>query len=254
MDRGTPDGHNRFEEMAVAHVLGGLDDDTGREFRSHLLECGDCRARVGELRALAHDLADVERDERRLRAARAVETKRRGREADEEQPSAPPGRSRLVALMVVGAILALAAWNFTLRGNVDRLESALDASMAAAALLEFGEPGVVVQSATGVRGQVKGSEETMVLLVDGLDDERLYGLYARTDSGEVVYRRPAEPTGGRLFLMLPRPRDAATILLTAPQGPPAGEPSGLTVFEAQLPARSEDPTMRAPGAESQDAE
>ena len=61
--------HRRYEEMAVAHVLGGLTPAQGRTFRSHLLECADCRARVGELRAIAHELAGVERDEERERAA-----------------------------------------------------------------------------------------------------------------------------------------------------------------------------------------
>lgn len=239
MNRGRPaDEHRHFEEMAVAHVLGGLDEDDGRVFRSHLLECPNCRARVGELRALAHDLADVERDERRLRAAKAVETKPRKQDDGGDGKPRQRARSRLVPVMVIGAVVSLGAWNFTLRGNLERLESALDSSMAAAAVLEFGMPGEVVREADGVRGQVKAEQGTMVVLIDGLDDERPYGLYVRTEGGEVVYRRFVESTRGRLFVMIPQVEDGATLLVTRPQGAPTAEPSGLTMFETRLPPTS----------------
>src|SRR5680860_1116525 len=119
---GGRDAHHHFEQLAVAHVLGGLDDGDARVFRSHLLECPNCRARVGELRAIAHDLADVERDERRTRAANAVETKRR--EPDTERPSEPqlsPTRTVRVA-MAAGLVLliAMTGWNFLLRQNLER--------------------------------------------------------------------------------------------------------------------------------------
>src|SRR5688572_33317351 len=90
------DGHRYFEGLAVAHVLGGLDDSEGRVFRSHLLECGTCRARVGELRAISHDHADVERVELPRRPALAIATKRRAvqHESDDHRgPVASAGSS-----------------------------------------------------------------------------------------------------------------------------------------------------------------
>lgn len=237
MSAGRPqENHRRFEEMAVAHVLGGLDDTDGQAFRSHLVDCGDCRARVGELRALAHDLADVERDERRLREAKTIETKKRAGDTPEE-PAEPGPRARWVPILVILAILSLAAWNFTLRGNIAQLEASLDASMAAASVMEFGDEASVLHVARGVRGQVKADGEALVLLVDGVEDERLHGLYVRGENGDVLYRRAVSATSGRLYVMVPRPDGAETVLLTLPQsGPPASEPSGLTLFEAQLPA------------------
>ena len=83
------DRHRHYEELAVTHVLGGLSESDGRVFRSHLLDCPQCRARVGELRRIANDLADAERDERRMRAAKAVETKRRDDDDEEVEPEEP---------------------------------------------------------------------------------------------------------------------------------------------------------------------
>ena len=60
--------HDRYERMAVGHVLGGLDEVDAAAFRAHLLECADCRKRVNELRGIASDLARTEREERRAAA------------------------------------------------------------------------------------------------------------------------------------------------------------------------------------------
>lgn len=132
------DRHRYFEELAVTHVLGGLTQDDGRLFRSHLLECGECRARVGELRAIASDLADVERDERRVRAAKAVDTKRREAEEDEldlDEPPRPSRASRAVAIGGLLLVLALAGWNVVLRSNLSVQGANVGALQTANALL-----------------------------------------------------------------------------------------------------------------------
>src|SRR5690606_6579052 len=104
----------------------GLSLDQGRVFRSHLLECSACRARVGELRAIAHDLADVERDERRIRTAKRTEKK-----AEQEDEDAPAGPSRLsgrLTLLVAAGLtvlMALSVWNFMLRGRLQHAEEAM---------------------------------------------------------------------------------------------------------------------------------
>ncbi|HWB70969.1 MAG TPA: hypothetical protein VG452_02030, partial [Egibacteraceae bacterium] len=139
------EGHRYFEGLAVSHVLGGLDDSEGRVFRSHLLECGVCRARVGELRAIAHELADVERDERRVKAARAIETKRREVEEEPPEPSASSPRSvQVAALLGLVVIMGLAAWAFTLRGTVTNLQLAVDQLLKASTVRELGAPWRVV--------------------------------------------------------------------------------------------------------------
>lgn len=237
MDAGRPaDAHRRYEEMAVAHVMGGLDSSEGRIFRSHLLECPDCRARVGELRALAHDLADAERDERRVRAARAVETKPRERgedvrDMDDDERSTRP---RVMTILGVAAILALSAWNFTLRETVAEVNRDIDRSTEAAAAMEFGAAGTVEQAAAGVRGQAKTDRNALVVLIDGLDDERVYGLYLLNSDGQPVFRAAVKPTEGRLFSLIDYPDGAQRVLLTLPEEAPGVSPDGVTMFAATL--------------------
>jgi anti-sigma factor RsiW len=133
--------HRSFEEMAVSHVLGGLSEAEGRVFRAHLLECSSCRARVGELRTIASDLADVERDERRERAAKAVDTKRR---AEEELDDPDEGQVRRLPRAVLAAIFvaafALVSWNFLLRTNVANVTGKAEALEITSQVLADGSP------------------------------------------------------------------------------------------------------------------
>jgi hypothetical protein len=109
--------HHRFEELAVGHVLGGLSDDDATAFRQHLVGCRACQARVAELRDLASELAQAERQERaalRLRTetptARAL-----------ERPAEEDARRRFLrlALVAVGLIasIGLLLWNAHLRSQ-----------------------------------------------------------------------------------------------------------------------------------------
>jgi hypothetical protein len=252
MEAGRPaDQHRRYEEMAAAHVLGGLDESEGRDFRSHLLECPICRARVGELRALAHDLADVERDERRVRAARAVETKRHahGHDGEGDEPSRP-SRPRIATILAVAAILALSAWNLTLRETSARVARDMDRSAEAASVLEFGTAGTVLQRAGSIRAQAKTDGGSLVLLVDGLDDERLYMLYLVNADGRAVFRAPVRATRGRLFSLIDFPEGSERVLLMRPTEQAPQEMSGETLFEAtllpQAPAARAQPVVKAP--------
>ena len=244
MDAGRPaDAHRRYEEMAVAHVMGGLDESEGRDFRSHLLECTDCRARVGELRALAHDLADVERDERRVRAARAVETKRRdgGEDGIDQDEPHRPVRPRLMTVLGVAAILALTAWNFTLRETVAQFNQDLEHSTDAAAALEFGAPATVTKRAPGVRAQAKTDRNSLVVLLDGLEDGRVYGLYLLDAMRRPLFQAGVMPTEGRLFSLIEYPEGAEHIVVTRPKGAPGAKPDGEEVFAADLvPPRAGD--------------
>lgn len=239
----APDGphaHRPFEDMAVAHVLGGLDSDQGRVFRSHLLECTDCRARVGELRAIASELATVERDERRERSARAVEVKRREEaEEDEVADLAGPWQApRWVVAVLVAVAVVLGAYAFVVRGNVARLEQALDQRLAASAALEHGEELPVRYRAPGVDATAKANGEDVVLLLEGLEAERTYGVYLVDDtpSGAVtVYRHPLVPRDGAVFLMLPLVGAEDRLLVTAPEGGVTLDPDGQRIFEAVVP-------------------
>jgi hypothetical protein len=231
------DEHRTFEEMAVAHVLGGLGSERGRLFRAHLLECSDCRARVGELRAIAHDLADVERDERRERAAKAVETKRR---ADEQELTltAPPARApKMVLLVAFGVLLTLAAWNFMLRGQVAALQNALQLRVAETIALEFGEDlPLDYPGPPGVRGVAKRDQGRLVLLLDGLEDREV-GVYtlAGGEGVATLYAEQLWPRGGRLLVLVPLNGAEEALEVRAPSVAFTTQPEGSLLFRVRIP-------------------
>lgn len=240
------DGHRYFEGMAVAHVLGGLGEHDGRLFRSHLLECSDCRARVGELRALAHDLADVERDERRVRIPATVETKpREPDESSEEGPSAPPAPARpfspwvprVIGLVGLLALLGLAGWNFMLRGTLANQEAAVETMTEASALLQFGEEAEITSILESVDATVGTDGERLALLVDGLESGASFQVFLLNADGDVVDSdTPVVARHERLFLLLPVAEDAARLVVSpAPDGPTA-QPRGQPIMAATLPS------------------
>jgi hypothetical protein len=239
-------GHRYFEGLAVAHVLGGLDDSEGRVFRAHLLDCGSCRARVGELRAIAHDLADVERDERRVRAAQAIDTKRResDEEVDETADVIPSQRSsRMTVIVGLVLIIGLSLWNFTLRGGMQVQQEINRHLMQAGVIADSGEVWTEAFEANEVEGSVKSNETQFLLTLDGLEAERTYGVYALTSGDTRVGLYPTKTTDGatRIYHVYTLPPSTAKIMVTAPtdeDGDPAlpGEhPGGVTLYEALAP-------------------
>jgi len=242
------DEHRYFEGMAVVHVLGGLDESDGRVFRSHLLECSHCRAKVGELRALAHDLADVERDERRMRAAKAIETKRRelADEDDEEAepPPAPPGfryYPRLMILIGVVLLMGLAVWNFTLRGSLSSQQEYVDNLGDAAEVSRLGtdiEPDLHMAD---VEASIQRRDDQLVLLVTELPDDAVHGVYQLDADGGVVDAYPIRSTQGRIYLLVSLHRDARELVVTQPKASRglSEQPTGPRVLEARVPAQRE---------------
>lgn len=232
--------------MAVAHVVGGLSADQGRMFRSHLLECPSCRARVGELRAIAHDLADVERDERRLRTAKRTETKAPEDEGEPPASTVPrlSGRATLVMAAGLTILMALSAWNFVLRGRLQQSEQTMNLLRHSVGVLQDGEQwDVVVRSASSVDGQVRTLDDDMVIMVDGLL-ERTYGIYLIRSDGEIVHRALVEATDSMLYEYVvdrsPIASADTVVLLRAdelPANPDELPPNadGTTVFKANRP-------------------
>jgi hypothetical protein len=114
------DGHGQYEELVVGHVLDDLAADDAARFRSHLMNCRDCRARVAELRGIAAELADAERDE----LARAAVRTQAPRRTDQDGPADGPGLPRIrivhvtIATVIVLAIAgAMGFWNLHLRAS-----------------------------------------------------------------------------------------------------------------------------------------
>lgn len=235
------DGHRYFEGMAVAHVLGGLDESDGRVFRSHLLECSDCRAHVGELRALAHELQDVERDERRVRAAKSIETKRRegGEDERDDQPptlTTTPRVYRLLAVVAVLLVAGLAVWNFALRNELAQERAIAENVTDASQLLEFGEQvsPALLSTGPGVDARLARDEERAVLLISGVPDGEPHAIYQLSGTGGVLDSHAVQPRREKIFLLVRLREGATQLVVTQPgQGVPA-DPKGARVLTATL--------------------
>lgn len=199
--------HDRFEELAVGHVLGGLPSSDAADFRSHLTSCRDCRARVAELRGIASDLAAAEREERH-RARVKTEAPRRTEE-DVEPPPAWQVPSRTIGLTlgaVVLVLMGLAFWNFHLRdqnavmAEVTRTREAILEGLASGEVVETtlapGVDGVVVAGTedvsltlTGLPVPGEGQRVVVWLLGDAPEDHRWRGYSAaELTSGRLAWR------------------------------------------------------------------
>ena len=234
------DAHAAFEELAVRHVLGGLAEQEAQVFRAHLLECGECRARVGELRAIASDLADVERDERRQRAAKALETKRRERDRDEEGgDDRGPGSPRSLRLLFFGGIgimILLAIWNFTLRSNNIELRERLQAEQEASSVINFGTPWLTEVSPGPVVGVARESDGRLAVFVDGLAANQVYGVYILAEDDRVLNWLAVPAVDGRVRYLHDREDAAVRIeVWRPPSGTPGENPAGRQVFGASAP-------------------
>jgi anti-sigma factor RsiW len=235
--------HERYEQLAVGHVLGGLDAAEAADFRSHLLGCRDCRLRVAELRDIAADLAAAERDERvqaqvRTEVAREVE-------GDEELVDARPQRIgvRHVTVATVVVVLLAAAmgfWNLHLRTASSTYAQV--AEYRGDTLRELAS-GVLVgaELADGVQGLVVVDGEQVAFTLDGLPplaaDERLIVWLTGTDEGTVAAQRihALQLTAGMLAGHL-EDRGATELVITRERGAPTSEPSGQVLLRAELAA------------------
>jgi hypothetical protein len=234
--------HERYEELAVGHVLGGLDASDAADFRAHLLGCRDCRMRVAELRDIAADLAAAEREERSEARVR-TEVARRTAEADDGDDGHDRSqlRSGVIAIVIVVAVIvfgALAFWNLHLRTQVAALDLLVERQDAALNELAHGAA-VVVDAVAPTSGLVVvddaevafafvelpplvGGERYVVWLLGAEEgDEQI--LVARTDDRSVA---------GVTDL-----RGAREILVSVEDGPTGTSPSvGREVARADLSA------------------
>ena len=236
MERPREHAHRRYEDMAVSHVLGGLNSNDGRMFRSHLVDCQLCRARVGELRAIAHDLADVERDERRLAERRRVDTKPVEIDVDDAAPDqgSPPRRLFLLAVAGLLLLIGLMGWNFVLRSNTTRLEAQANLLERTAIGAQFGEQWNVTypEASNGVRGAVSYDAGDLTLLLDNAEDTR-HVLYLYNSGGDMIGDPYSlTPSDGRWVGMLDDVSPEAVRLELTRGAAATNGPAGVTVLEA----------------------
>jgi anti-sigma factor RsiW len=238
------EAHERYEELAVGHVLGGLSAPDAAAFRSHLLGCRDCRLRVAELRDIAADLAAAEREERAEARVRTEVARRTDVDDTDEIPRGVRTRSLGLGLaLAVVLIGALAFWNLHLRTQVaatgllvERQEAALSELATGVSVAVDADPpatGIVVvddeQVAFSFAGlpALTGTESYVVRLAGTSEEVDPAVLIARTDGGRVAGAVELLDAGelvvtiedGRIEDGPPRGRQVASADLTAGQAP-----------------------------------
>lgn len=235
MERSREPAHRQFEDMAVSHVLGGLNSNEGRLFRSHLVDCQSCRARVGELRAIAHDLADVERDERRTAERRRVDTKPVELELadDDDEERGLPRRWLAGAAVALVMVLGLASWNFVLRGNNAQLRGLVEQLEEASVAVEFGESWSIDygNEQGSARAVVTTRSGDLTLLLEGVQDST-HQVFIYDGGGDQLRREALTPTGGRWVGVIDDVPERADRVVVKRTSAVTDQPSGPTVLEA----------------------
>lgn len=194
----TAENHERFEELALGHVLGGLPSDDAAVFRAHLVDCRDCRLRVAELRDIAADLAATEREEKRL-AAVATQVADREDDGDDDAAVGPPRwlRSRWVpvaAVVAIISVLGILFWNYHLRRVTTQYATVVERQEDVLGILATGEP-LSVEAARGVGALAAREGASVAVSISELPDEVVEGYIViwLLDDGEVT----GDTVGGR---------------------------------------------------------
>lgn len=232
--------HDRYDELAVGHVLGGLDPVDSAEFRSHLIGCRNCRLRVAELRDLASELAAAEREER---AAARVKTEVRdelGDDPEDDERSGGAAGRRFVPLIALGAALVLAAafWVFQIRDQNSTLLAATERREMTLAMLAE-EQQVETELASSVEGIVVRGDEEVAFTVSGvpivLPDSEVVAIWLLGEEGPLgppqMLSGPIE--AGRLAMHLPH-EDAVALVVTVQPFESLDAPAGRQLLRAEL--------------------
>ncbi|MFA9428996.1 anti-sigma factor domain-containing protein [Egicoccus sp. AB-alg2] len=233
--------HERYEQLAVGHVLGGLDAGEAADFRTHLLGCRDCRLRVAELRDLAADLAAAERDER----ARSQVQTEVARRHDTHEPPPTGGRIgvrhvTIASIVVILLASAMAFWNLHLRTAAASYSQAAGYRGETLRQLSSGLP-VVAEAAEGVSAFVVIDGDEVAFTVSGLPElaagERLEVWLL--DEERAIRAGPpvaaASVADGALAGHVDD-RDADLLVITRERGPLNPEPGGTELVRVELGA------------------
>lgn len=239
----SDDRHERFEALAVGHVLGGLSSHDASEFRSHLISCRTCRTHVAELRRLADDLSAVEREERQ-RAATMLDV---AQDTDDEPPPRIPLWRRPAARATAGAfaavlILGLMFWNFHLRHVNDNLGALAEDRAATVRILTEGER-LDVEGDVGVVGHAGLHEGEIALVLREIPELELGQLLLvwRIGADGFAVDEDIVPSGafddGRLSLVLDA-TDVTRVVVSVETIPlTRGLPAGTRLAEVEVQDR-----------------
>ena len=245
------DHDERWDELALGHVLGGLPTAEASSFRTHLVSCGQCRARVAELRSLDSDMAAAAREERatqREREAGRTPTRTDHRARAESAPTAQDQRPRwrtVIALAVIALLLGgLALWNAHLRTQNAYVTDLAEAQRETLGVLGRGTV-VPVTTSGDVTGVVSVDGDRVAFALSNVPSpasgQRLV-VWVRDDSGT----RPADVlppvamTDGTLWSSV-AVTDAEALVISIEPHPVPGAPSGDVVLRAGLPGSPPGP-------------
>jgi hypothetical protein len=231
--------HERYQQLAVGHVLGGLAADDASSFRAHLVGCRDCRLRVAELRGIASDLEAAERDER----ARALLTTQDEREQEADQTAPAPPASRVgirhvtVAVVVVAMLAgAMAFWNLHLRTTTAAATGVAEQQTDVLQILAEGLP-LAVEGRHPVQGVAAISGGHVAVSVVGLPtlEQRRVVVWRRGDDGDEPLRTVSARELGQGPLALTVPTGGAdALILSIEEGPLGDGPAGPEVVRVEL--------------------
>lgn len=238
--------HDRYDELAVGHVLGGLSATDATDFRGHLLDCPHCRARVSELRGLADDLESAAREERaaqRLRVEAAPRVMEAALPPDVKVDArrrwmfvaAATGMAVLVTAVVWGQALRFNSASLTATGSPgDRVLAALADGVAL--------PVETRADVTGVASYDEAQGHVAISLgsLDGLAESNQVVVWIEsgtaTPSWEaVVELPPSRLVGDRLSLVVDTDPATTAIIVTVEMTVMPEVPNGNPVFRAVLP-------------------
>lgn len=236
--------HQRYESLAVGHVLGGLTDDESDAFRSHLVACRDCRRRVAELRDIAAGLEAAEREER----SRASLTRDAvAEEHDLSDPGGPAGPvpTWVLALAAAGLVVLLVAlfWSYHLRRVVDEYAATVAAQDAVMDTLVRGES-LAATGGQGVGVSAARLDDRVAVVLNPLPElpsEAVIVLWL-LDGDEVVDRRPltqALRVGERETLPFSFRIDGASEAVVSMERAGAGQPDEPGRVLAEVPLEPE---------------
>ncbi|MFN2557220.1 MAG: hypothetical protein ABR592_10205 [Nitriliruptorales bacterium] len=199
------EGHERFEELALQHVLGGLSSSNAAIFRAHLVECRDCRLRVAELRDMAAELAATEREERR-RSAVATQVAREEGTSEEPRswlPWSSPRWAMLALVLAAIIVVVLLFWNYHLRRVTGQYAAEVERQAGVFEVLASGEP-LPVQTREGVRG--------IAAIRDGNVALDLLRLPTLAEAQIAIWVVPAQLEGPEEIAQLPKNGQLAAVV------------------------------------------
>jgi anti-sigma factor RsiW len=241
------DAHQRYERLAVGHVVGGLDTVDAARFRSHLAGCAQCRSRVAELRDIASTLTATEREERSTAVGVTEVDARASRDVPPRIVDVAPWRQwpwRAVLLGLAPVLLLLVlAWSVWIRTEAQGLMAIATAQQQTLALLAQGDA-VELTTSDGVDAVAAADIERVALFLTGVPElganEGLV-LWLLTDAGRVVsVSSPllrTQTARGEVMLVAERFDDASEVVVSIEQLPSElVEPIGLRVAAGPLRA------------------